>query len=182
MADGSTHGGRRWVAMRVKQPHKEKLACRWLEIAGFETLLPEETLTGYRRRRGKRERVTLSRLALPGYVFLAVPPEAKPDQVIYEAREAVTVLGWPIGINKHDPLLLSEGWTSTLVLDREGLSEIGYCPVPGDKVQLNAVVGTLEGYRGMVDAVTGRQVLVIVQALHRALKVTVPLHAIFQLA
>lgn len=180
MADG-TASGRRWVAMRTKEPHKEKLACRWLENAGFEVLLPVVTVSGYRRRRGNRERITLSRLALPGYVFVGVGVFTTAGDVIATARDRVTVLGRPVGMNGR-PLLLQEGWDDSMLLDPEGLAEEVYVPQPGQTVTLNGAAGVYEGYTGLVDSVSAREVRMIVDALHRSLALTVPRHAVRQVA
>lgn len=165
-----------WVAFTVREPHKERLAGRWLANAGFECLLPEETHKR-RRRHGDRSWHTATRLALPGYVFVRVTPPARPADVIASARQRVATLGRPVGM-AGKPLVILDGWQEALLLDPEGLDVPAYMPSPGDPVQLTGVAGLMEGYRGMVDAVTSRQARVIIEALHRAMVITVPIHAL----
>jgi len=162
-----------WIAFTLREPQKEKLALRWLANAGFRAELPEETRQ-QRRRHGNRAWVTVKRLALPGYVFVFVPPGHTTGDVIATARDRVAALGRPVGM-AGKPLVIPDGWICALELDPCGLNEPAWVPAPGALV---ALTGPWEGRSGLVHSVTARQVTVIVQALHRALSVTVPLASV----
>lgn len=169
-----------WIAFATKQPHRERMAGQWLADAGFRVALPEETYKA-RERHGARRWRTTQRLALPGYVFVLIPMHMTPGDLIAKARAAVACLGRPVGINGK-PLLLPANWVDRLILDRDGLLEPEYRPAPGEAVYLTGVAGVMDGYRGRVEAVSQRDVRVIIEALHRALAVTVPIHAVRKVA
>jgi hypothetical protein len=159
-----------WLAFTLREPQKEKLALRWLTNAGFVALLPEVTRQ-QRRRHGNRSWQTVRRLALPGYVFVHVGHGATPGDVIATARDRVAALGRPVGM-AGAPLLIADGWVEALLLPQQAGAENAWSPPPGATVALSGQWG---GYKGLVVSVSGREVRVIVQALHRALSMTVPL-------
>ena len=162
-----------WLAFTLREPQKEKLALRWLTNAGFTALLPEVTRAG-RRRHGNRARIEIRRLALPGYVFVHVPPDVTPGHVIASARDRVTALGRPVGM-AGAPLLIADGWVEALLLPQQAGAENAWSPPPGAIVALSGAWG---GYKGLVMSVTDGQVRVIVEALHRALSMTVPVNSV----
>lgn len=165
-----------WLAFTLRQPCKERLAERWLGNAGFACVLPVETRK-QRKRHGDRSWVTVKRLALPGYIFVRVPTDQPAGDVIANARNRVAILGRPVGAGGK-PLLLGDGWETRLELDPEGLTVPAYIPARGAKIRITGSVMAIEGYSGLVESVTGREVRVIIEALHRAITVTMPLHAV----
>lgn len=168
----SGHGGG-WVAFTLREPLKERLAKRWLTNAGFRAELPEITRQ-QRKRHGNRGWITRRYLALPGYVFVHVAPDACPGHTIANARAAVAALGRPVGM-AGAPLLIADGWIEQLLLPHQTEAEYAWRPPPGSIVALSGPWG---GYKGRVVSVTDGQVRVIVEALHRALSMTLPVGSV----
>lgn len=172
MADGAD-AGRRWIAVTLKGLQKETIAQRWMENAGFLTVLPMERYYG-RKRRGRRERYKLERIAIRGYLFVEIPVFENPGEYFTTIRSRVDIVRRPVGAGGL-PLVIHENWLSEL---NPAMLDPDYVEEPrlkvGDTVQLSADAGVWSGFSGQVENINGTQLKILIKSLQVALSVSVP--------